>query len=90
MCLVHIAIGFVIAFINIPSSTAIMRTVDENKLSKITSFVTLLAMGITPISLGIAGAALQFSGGLSLLAFCSAGFAITAICLLLNKHIKEV
>ncbi len=86
-CLV---IGFTIAFINIPLSTTLMRIVDRDKLSKVNSIMSIGSQGMIPIASVLAGAVLKTAGSTTLLAFCSLGFTITAVLMLLNKHIKEL
>ncbi len=90
LCLCFSAFGFLIPSINIPSTTAVMRISDKDKLSKITSIITLLSMGLVPVSSLLAGAVLQYLGSTFLLLFCSAGMLFTALSLLLNRHVKEI
>ena len=82
-------IGFLLSFINIPVSTALMRIVDKDKLSKVSSIVSILSQGLVPISSVLAGAALQCFGSSSLLLGCSVGFTAAALFLLFNKQAKE-
>ncbi len=82
--------GFLIAFINIPSTTALMRIVDKDQLSKITSILNIISQGLMPVASVAAGAILQMFGSLMLLIICTAGFTITAVSLLVNKSAKEI
>ena len=86
-CLV---IGFMVAFINIPVSTTLMRIVDRDKLSKVNSIMSIGSQGMIPIASVLAGAILKAAGSTTLLAICSLGFTITAVLMLLNKHIREL
>ena len=82
--------GFLIVIINIPITTALMRIVDKDKLSKVSSIVNIASQGLVPISSVLAGAILQTAGSSILLLICSVGFTATALYLLVNKSAKEV
>ena len=82
--------GFLTAGINIPVSTAIMRSVDRDKLSKVMSILNILSMGLIPIASVIAGAVLQYAGSTPLLFVCSLGFTATAVFMLFNKSVHEI
>ena len=86
-CLVF---GFLLSFINIPLNTAIQSRVEKNKLSKVGSLLSVCSQGMIPIDSVLAGAALQAFGSTVLLAVCAAGFTITAILLLTNKHVRMI
>ena len=90
LCLGTLAMGFLISLINIPISTAIMRIVDKTKLSKVNSIINIGSQGITPLASVLAGVILQSLGSTMLLVFCSVGFSVTAILMLVNKSIKEL
>ena len=83
-------IGYLVSNINIPITTAVMRTVDEDKHSKVNSIINIGSQGMIPIASVLAGIILENSGSLYLLIFCAAGFAITSIFLLFNKDIKDI
>lgn len=83
-------IGILIAFINIPLNTVLMRVVDKDKLSKITSFLSIVSQGLVPVSSVLAGAVLRFSGSTMLLSFSAAGITITALLLFFNKEAKAI
>ena len=85
-----LVVGFILSFINIPISTVLMRVVDKDKLSKVTSILGILSQGLIPIASVITGAILQGLGSSFLLAFCSAGFLVTSIVLMLNKKVREI
>ena len=84
------SIGFLIASFNIPVNTAIMRIVDRDKLSKVNSLTSIGSQGMIPIASVLAGVILEALGSTALLAFCSAGFAITATSLLFSRHFREL
>ncbi len=90
LCLGCLLIGFLIANINISISTALMRIVDKDKLSKMTSITSIGTQSMVPIASVLAGIILNNLGSTFLLAFCSLGFTTTAVLLLFNKHTKEV
>ena len=90
LCVGTLIMGFFISFVNIPVSTAIMRVVDKDMLSKVTSITSIGSQGMIPIASVLAGAILQSLGSTPLLFFCSAGFTVTAILMLVNKPIKEL
>ena len=90
LCLGTLMTGFFISYVNIPISTAIMRVVDKEKLSKVNSITSIGSQGMIPIASVLAGVILQGLGTTSLLIFCSAGFAVTASLMLANKSIKEL
>ena len=82
--------GFFISYVNIPVSTAIMRVVDKEMLSKVTSITSIGSQGMIPIASVLAGLIIQSLGSTWLLVFCSAGFAVTAILMLANKPIRDL
>ena len=89
-CLGMLLIGFLIPFVNIPVSTVIMRVVDRDKLSKVSSITSILSQGLIPIASVLAGAVLQCFGSTPLLAVCAAGFTATALLLLFNKEARDI
>ena len=89
-CAGGLTIGFLLPFINIPLNTTLQRRVERNKLSKVGSIVSIGSQGMIPIASVLAGAALQAFGNTVLLAVCAAGFTITAVLLLTNKHVKTL
>ena len=84
------AVGLLLSFINIPISTAMMRIVDKDKLSKVNSIISIGAQGMIPIASVLAGAVLQSFGSSVLLFACSFGFAVTAVLLIINKPVREL
>lgn len=89
-CLENLLTGYLIACINIPVNTAIMRAVDRDMLSKVTSILNILSMGLVPIASVMAGGVLQVFGSASLLLICSAGFAVTAVSLLFSRQARAI
>ena len=83
-------IGLYISYINIPVSTALMRIVDQDKLSKVSSIVSIGTQGMIPIASVLAGVVLQAFGSSTLLFICALGFAATAAAMMLNHSIREL
>ena len=82
--------GVLLSLINIPISTALMRTVDRDKLSKVNSIVNVGSQAMIPIASVLAGAVLQSLGSSSLLFACALGFTVMAVLLLLNKPVRDL
>ena len=89
-CLGGFVTGVLLSFINIPISTAVMRVVDRDKLSKVNSIISIGAQGMIPIASVLAGAVLQAFGSTPLLFVCSLGFTAMAVLLLLNKPVRDL
>ncbi len=89
-CLGGLGMGFLISFINIPITTALMRVVDRDKLSKVTSIINVGSHGMIPVASVLAGVILQSLGSTALLAFCSLGFSLTAVLMLINRQVREI
>ena len=85
-----LGVGFLVVHINIPFNTVLMRIVEKDKLSKVTSIISLFAQGLTPIASVLAGAVLQYFGSTPLLVACSVGFTVTALSLLFNKATQSI
>ena len=85
-----LAVGFLLSFINIPLQTAIQRSVERDKLSKVSSIVSVGSQGMIPIASVLAGAALQAFGSTMLLAICAVGLTITAVLLLTNRQVRSL
>lgn len=89
-CVGALLIGFLVVMINVPTSTVLMRVVDRDKLSKVSSIVSIVSQGLTPISSVLAGTVLQYLGSTTLLLVCALGFTVTALFLLFNKQVREI
>ncbi len=90
LCLGAVVIGFLLPYINIPISTTMMRIVDRNKLSKVSSITSVLSQGLIPIATVVAGIILQYLGSTFLLLVCTVGFTVTAVFMLSNKQVQEI
>ena len=89
-CLGCLLIGLLLSFVNIPLNTVLMRVVEKDKLGKVSSIISMISQGLTPIASVLAGAVIQLFGSAVLLAVCSAGFTLTALFLLLNKQARKI
>ena len=89
-CVTGLAIGFLIALINIPLSTVLMRVVDKDMLSKVTSITSIGSQGMIPVASVLAGLILETLGSTRLLGICSLGFSATAALLLANRQVREI
>ncbi|MBR3429756.1 MAG: MFS transporter [Clostridia bacterium] len=83
-------IGLLNAWINIPISTTLMRIVDQDKLSKVNSIISIGSQGMIPLSSVLAGAVLQSFGASTLLFACTFGFTFTAVLMLMSKSLREI
>ena len=90
LCLDGLATGFLISIVNIPLNTAMMRIVDRDKLSKVTSIISIGSQGMIPIASVLAGLVLQTLGSTPLLLACSLGFTVMALWMLANRHVREI
>ena len=89
-CLGCLFLGFLIVSINIPVSTTLMRIVDRDMLSKVSSILSVLSSGLTPIASVLAGLVLQCFGSAPLLLICSLGFTASALLLLFNRQARSI
>jgi len=89
-CLGGFATGVQLSFVNIPITTAVMRMVDRDKLSKVNSFINVGSQAMIPIASVLAGAVLQSFGSTVLLFVCALGFSVTAFLLLMNKPVRDL
>lgn len=90
LCLSFLIAGILISFVNIPISTALMRLVDKDKLSKVNSITSIGSQGMIPIASVLAGIILENWGSTALLMFSSLGFTVTSLLMLFNKKVREI
>ena len=88
--IVCLAMGIMISYINIPVSTVMMCIVDRDKLSKVSSIISIGSQGMIPIASVLAGAVLESWGSTILLAVSSVGFTVTAVLMLASRKLKEL
>jgi len=89
-CLGCFIIGFLIVYINIPIGTVMMKIVERDKLSKVSSITSVVSQGLIPVASVLAGTVLQFFGSTPLLAICSLGFTGAALFLLFSKDAQKL
>ena len=89
-CLGGFVTGLQLSFINIPITTAVMRVVDRDKLSKVNSIINVGSQAMIPIASVLAGAVLQGLGSTVLLFVCALGFSVMAVLLLVNKPVHDL
>ena len=89
-CAGGFATGIMLSAINIPVTTATMRIVDKDKLSKVNSFISVGSQAMIPLASVIAGAVIQSLGSSMLLFVCAAGFTVTAVALLMNRQVRDL
>ena len=90
LCAGSLLAGAILTFVNIPLNTTIMRVVDKDKLSKVSSIISITAQGLVPISSVLAGVILQGFGSTPLLAVCSVGLLVSALFLLFHPETKNI
>ena len=90
LSIVFFVIGYILSEINIPVSTALMRAVAKDKLSKVNSILSMFSQGLIPIASVLAGIALQCTGSSGLLVICTVGFTVTALIMLFNRQVREI
>ncbi len=90
LCAGGFLIGLLVVNINVPVSTALMRLVEPDKLSKVTSLTSVASQGLIPVASVLAGAVLKYAGSTVLLFVSALGFAATALFMLLNKRAREI
>ena len=89
-CAGSAATGVMLSCVNIPITTATMRIVEKDKLSKVNSIISVGSQAMVPIASVIAGAVLQGLGSSALLFICALGLSVTAVLLLMNKAVREL
>ena len=82
--------GFLVSYVNIPINTTMMRIVDKDKLSKVTSIISIISQGMIPIASVLAGAILGSLGSTMLLVICAVGFTATAVLTIFSHTIREL
>ncbi|MBQ6653978.1 MAG: MFS transporter [Erysipelotrichaceae bacterium] len=89
-CLTALAMGVLLCFINIPITTVMMRIIDRDMLSKVTSITSVGSQGMIPLASLAAGVIIEALGVTSLLALCATGFTVTALLLLSSRSFREL
>ena len=83
-------IGASVILINVPSSTAMMKIVDKDKLGKISSVINIGSQGLVPLSMFLGGLAITYLGSLGLLIVCASGLLLTSIVLFFAPSVRKI
>ena len=83
-------VGASIILINVPSSSAMMKIVDKDKLGKLTSVTSIGSQGLIPLSMFLGGIALTYIGSLGMLIACAAGLLITSLVLFFAPSFRNI
>lgn len=83
-------IGVLLILVNVPSSTAMLRTIDKDKFGKVSSVGSIGSQGLIPLSMFLAGIALNYIGSIGLLVICAGGGLITSLVLFFIKPVREI
>lgn len=83
-------IGALLVTINVPSTTAMMKMIDEDKFGKVSSVLNIGSQGLIPISVLLGGVAIAYIGSLGLIAVCAGGFLLISLILFFNKPVREL
>ena len=83
-------IGVLLVMINVPSTTAMMKIVDEDKFGKVSSVLNIGSQGLIPLSVLLGGVAIAYIGSLGLIAICAGGFLLISLILFFNKPVREL
>jgi len=83
-------IGALLVTINVPSTTAMMKMIDEDKFGKVSSVLNIGSQGLIPLSVLLGGVAIAYIGSLGLIAVCAGGFLLISLILFFNKPVREL
>ncbi len=83
-------IGVLLVMINVPSTTAMMKIIDKDKLGKVSSVLNIGSQGLIPLSVLLGGAAIASIGSLGLVSVCAGGLLLLALILFFNKPVREL
>ena len=83
-------VGVLLILINVPASTAMMKIIDKDKFGKVSSVGNIGAQGLIPLSMFLAGLALNYIGPIGLLTICAAGLTILSLILFFLKPVREI
>lgn len=80
--------GIAIILINVPISIIMQVSIPQDRLAKVSSFISILAQGLCPLASLLGGILITFLGVNGILLFCIAGFAVVSLYICLNKEIN--
>ncbi len=87
---IFIAIGVCLVFINVPTTTLMLSTVEKDKLGKVTSLIDIGSQGLIPLSEFLGGLIISTLGSGVLLITCTAGFFLVTLFVVFNKHTRQI
>lgn len=83
-------IGVLLVTINVPSTTAMMRIIDKDKIGKVSSVLNIGSQGLIPLSVLLGGVAITYIGSLGLISVCAGGLLLISLILFFNKPVREL
>jgi MFS family permease len=89
-CAALLIAGFFNGFINIPFNVAIMKVVDRDKLGRVSSTLSIISMGLSPIAIALGGLVIERFGMLYLAYAAGIAMFVVAILATANKHIRQI
>ncbi len=90
LLVILLLIGASIIFINVPSSTAMMKIVDKDKFGKVSSVINIGSQGLIPFSMFLGGIAITYTSSLGLLIICAGGLLITSLVLFFAPSVRKI
>ncbi len=85
-----VIMGVFNGMINIPFMTAIRVQIRKDMQGRVFSVLSVIAGGLTPISLGIAGVIIGVFGVMTLFYICGIGVLVLSLMLISNKHVRTL
>jgi MFS family permease len=87
---VTVVMGFFNAFINVPFSVAIMKSVEKPMMGRVFGATTILSNGVTPIAIAIGGIVISYLGVFNLTLVASIMMFVTTLLTKFNGPISEI
>ena len=83
-------IGVCLILVNIPVNTYTLKTVDPDKIAKVSALSAVGSMGLTPIASFLGGVLISKFGYGSIPVMSSVGFLTITVVLLSNRHVRSI
>ena len=90
LLVILLLIGAAIIFINVPSTTAMMKIVEKDKFGKVSSVINIGSQGLIPLSMFLGGIAITYTSTLGLLIISAAGLLITSLVLFFAPSVRKI
>ena len=90
LLVILLLIGASIILINVPSSTAMMKIVEKDKLGKVSSVINIGSQGLIPLSMLLGGIAITYTSSLGLLIICASGLLVTSLVLFFAPSVRRI